>query len=61
MWSWAPYLQDDNEEEIDVGNVVKLKPQVLRYEAQWSVLRRSNLVSSELLLVVAIFCLHFFW
>lgn len=38
------YGKDNEEKEIYVRNVVELVPQVLRYETQWCVLRRPNLI-----------------
>ena len=40
-----PYVENNNKQEIDVGNVVELKPEVLGNERQWGIFRGSNLVS----------------
>jgi len=38
------YSEDDNEYEVDIGNVVKLEPKILRDEADGCILGRSDLV-----------------
>ena len=43
------YTKDDDEQKVDISNVVELKPQVLRDEAQWCVLCGSNLISRKLM------------
>lgn len=42
------YREDNDEQEIDIGDVVKLEPQILGYETDGGVLCGANLVSHEL-------------
>jgi hypothetical protein len=42
---YETYREDNQEQEVDVGNVMELVVQVLRYETQGSVLGSPNLVS----------------
>ena len=44
------YTEDDDEKEVDVGDVMKLKKQILGYEAEWSVFGCPDLVPCVLLL-----------
>jgi len=39
------YAEDDDEQEVDVGDVVELEPQILGYEAEGRVFCRSYLVA----------------
>ena len=41
------YRQYDEEQEVDISNVVELKPQILGDEAERRVFRRSNFVSPK--------------
>lgn len=54
------HSENDNENEVDVGDVVQLKPQVLGHETDGCVFGRPDLVSLERLqrtaLVIACFC-----
>ena len=42
------YSKNDQEEEIDIGNVMELEPQVFGYETQRGILRRSDFVPGKL-------------
>jgi hypothetical protein len=55
------YTKDNDEKEIDVGNVVKLKPQVLWEETQRCVFGGPYLVPSVILLDVSLFVFRFVW
>ena len=61
MGYFSTYTQDNDKQEVDVSDIVKLKPQVLRNEAQWSVLGCPYLVAYEDLLIIAFFRLCFVW
>jgi hypothetical protein len=50
----ATYTEDDDEEEIDIGDVVKLPIQVLGDEAQRGIFGGSDLVPHELLFPMAL-------
>lgn len=52
--TWSTYGENDDEEKVHVGNVMKLEPQVLGDEAEGSVFGCANLVSSEMIDGVAI-------
>ena len=41
------YGKDDQKQEVDIGNVVELEPQIFRYEAERSVLGRPYLVATK--------------
>jgi hypothetical protein len=49
------YAENDDEQEVDVGDVVELEPQVLGYEAEGRVLGGSYLVAGVLCEGVAFF------
>lgn len=49
------YAQNDDEKEIDIGDVVELIVQVLGYETERRILGSSDLVPDKLLLPVALF------
>ena len=53
------YTENDDEKEVDVGNVMKLKPQVFWNETQWCVFRGSYLVSGVMLLDTSLFVFCF--
>lgn len=48
------YTKDDDKQKVDISDVVELKPQVLRDEAQWCVFCGSNLVSRKLMDLVTV-------
>lgn len=43
--SQIAYIENNDEQEVDVRNVVKLQPDVLWNEGQWCILGGSNLIS----------------
>lgn len=49
------YRKNDDEQEVDVGNVVELEPDVLGHETQRRVFGGSDLVSDELRKGIALF------
>ena len=53
------YAENNDEKEVDVGNVVELKPQVLWYETQRCVFRGPYLVPRVTLLDVSLFIFCF--
>ena len=53
------YIENDDEKEVDVGNVVELKPQVLWYETQRCIFRGPYLVPRVTLLDVSLFVFCF--
>lgn len=53
------YAEDNDEKEVDVGNVVELKPQVLWYETQGRVFRGPYLVPRVTLLDMSLFIFCF--
>ena len=55
------YTKDDDEQEIDISDIVKLKPQVLWDKAQCSILCCANLVAPKMLFDVPILVSSIFW
>jgi len=53
------YTENNDEKEVDVGNVVELKPQVLWYETQRCIFRGPYLVPRVTLLDVSLFVFCF--
>jgi hypothetical protein len=45
----ATYSEDNQEQEVHVSNIMKLKPQVLGYEAERRIFRRPDLISAVVL------------
>lgn len=58
---WLAYTEDNDEKEVDVGNVVKLKPQVLWDETQWRIFGGPYFVPCITLLDVPLFVFRFIW
>jgi hypothetical protein len=48
------YTEDDDEKEVNVGDVMELKVQILGYEAEWGVFGSPDLVPCVLLLNMAL-------
>jgi hypothetical protein len=57
----STYAKDDNEQEIDISDIVKLKPQVLWDKAQWGILCGANLVAPKMLFDVPILVSSILW
>ena len=60
MATRSTYTEDDDQQEIDVGNVVELKPKVQWNKSQGSILGRPDLVPYIIGFVVALFILSVF-
>lgn len=42
------HCEDNNEEKVDVGDVVKLEPKIFGKKGQWRILSSPNFIPSEL-------------
>jgi sRNA-binding carbon storage regulator CsrA len=55
------YAEDNDEKEVDHGNIMKLEPQILRYETQWSIFGGPYLVPRVMLFDTSLFVFCFVW